>query len=220
MAVYATPADLRTYGLPDGALSNPARLVTANAVTNAFTLDVHGFELNRPVYFRFDQGGSMPAPLVAEAEYYAVPVNEFSFRVATAPNGAAVDITTAGEYLLVWSPLPIAGALEWASLIVDQNLPAHAVPLAEPFHELIVATVAQLAIGKLLNGYEGKSLAAMVAEASALVAKWGKGIPLRGANVPTATNLAASLTAPVRGDSRGWSRFGGIGGGSRGGCCR
>jgi hypothetical protein len=214
MAVYATPADLRTYGLPDGALSNPARLVVANALTNAFTLDVHGFELNRPIYFRADQGGGMPAPLAAEVEYYAIPLNEFSFRVALAPDGASVDLTTAGEYLLVWSPLPIAGALEWASLIIDQNLPAHAVPLQAPFHELIVATTAQLAIGKLLNGYEGKSLAAMVTEATALVAKWGKGVPLRGENRPgqdRATNRAVSVSAPYL-DRRGWGRFGGPGG--------
>lgn len=212
MAGYATLADLYTYGLPRGSLTNPARNVVADASANAFTLDVHGFELDHPVYFRCDAGGSMPAPLVSGAEYYAIPVNEFTFRVAAAPGGALIDLTTAGLYLLVWDPLPIAGALEWASLIVDQNLPAHAVPLQAPIHELIVATTAQLAIGKLLNGYEGKSLAAMVAEASALVAKWGKGIPLRGADVPTATNLAASLTAPSR-DARGWTRFGGIGGG-------
>lgn len=211
MAIYATLADLFTYGLPRGALTNAAQLVTANATTNAFTLDVHGLSEGTALSFRFDADGSMPAPLVAGTEYYALPVNEYTFRVSATPGGAAIDLTTAGEFVLMIVPLPIAGALEWASLIIEQNLPAHAVPLAEPYHELIVATTAELAIGKLLTGSESKSLALLVAEASKRVATWGKGVPLRGDNKPPAADAAGvtqSASVPYC-DSRGWGRYGG-----------
>lgn len=211
MTTYATLADLFTYGLPRGALVNPAQLVTANATTNAFTLDCHGLSSGDAMSFRFDADGSMPAPLVAGTEYYALPQNEYTFKVSATPSGAVIDLTTAGEFVLMIVPLPIAGALAWASLIVDQNLLAHCLPLAEPVHELVVATTAELAIGKLTAGSESKSLAALVAEASKRIATWSKGVPLRGENKPAAARaagVAASATVPFR-DPRGWGQFGG-----------
>lgn len=211
MAVYAEEEDLYTYGLPRGALAATARLVVADATSNVFTLDSHGFASGFALSFRADAGGSMPAPLVAGTEYYAVPVNHYTFKVAATAGGAAIDITTAGEYLLVISAPPIAGALQWASLILEQSLPAHCVPLEAPYHELIVATAAELAIGKLLGGTESKSLATMVETAGKRVATWAKGVPLRGDNKPAAARaslVATSATVPYC-DPRGWGRFGG-----------
>jgi len=210
MAGYCTAADLRPLGgLPDGALSNPARLVSADATTNAFTLDVHGFALNDELTFRTD-GGALPSPLVAATTYFAKPVTEYSFQVAATAGGAAIDITTAGSLVVVMRDLPIEGAITRAARVIDQSLPAHLVPLSEPYPEIVQITNAELAVGFLMNGSESKSLAAMVAEASKRIATWAKGVPLRaGDETPApAANVAvssAALRAPTD-----WSRFGGI----------
>jgi hypothetical protein len=212
MPVYATEQDLYRYGLPRGALSNAARLVTANATSDSFTLDEHGFALNDVVTFRADADGALPTGIAEGVEYYVIPVNHYTFKVSATASGSAVNFTTAGSFVLVIKELPIQGALEWASLIIEQNLLGHCVPLELPYHQLIVATCAQLAAGLLLNGSESKSLAAMVVEASNVVAKWSKGQPLRGENKPAAAQaagVARSASVPYC-DARGWGKYGGI----------
>lgn len=212
MAGYCSEADLYTYGLPRGALPNPGQLVTADATTNAFTLGEHGFELDHVVSFRAEAGGSLPAPLAAGTDYYVVPVNHYLFKVAATAGGATIDLTTAGQYVVVISAPPIAGAIEFGARVIDQALVAHPVPLEAPYPEIIVITNAELAIGKLLNGAEGKSLAQMVEAAMKRVATWAKGVPLRaGPATPDAANVATSAPAPTTaGGPSGWSRFGGI----------
>ncbi len=211
MPLYATEADLYTYGLPHGALSNAARLVVANATTNAFTLDEHGYSSGDVVSFRADADGSLPGGISEAVDYYVLRVNHYLFRVAATSGGAAIDLSSAGEFAMVMSELPITGALTWASLIIEQNLLAHCVPLEAPYHELIVATCAELAIGKLTAGGESKSLAAMVEAAGKRVAAWSKGQPLRGDGKPAAAQaagVAQSVSVPYL-DARGFGRFGG-----------
>lgn len=209
--IYCTDSDLYNYGLPRGSIPNPGRLVaSASTSTGALTLDVHGFADDDPLTFRAEAGGTLPAPIVAGTTYYAIAVDDNSFRVSATAGGAPLTLTTAGSRTVVITPLPLEASRAWASRIVDQSLPAHLVPLAEPFPDLVVMTTAELAIGKLLQGKgsTAKSLVMMVADAQKMLARWAKGVPLRGENVPPRANLAASATLPYA-DPRGWGRYGG-----------
>lgn len=211
MSGYCEPADLYTLGgLPRGALANPARLVTADASSNAFTLDVHGFELDHPVTFRAESGGALPGGISAATTYYAIPVTEYSFKVAASAGGAAVDLTTAGSLVVVHAELPIDGAITFGARIIDQALMAHPVPLEAPYPEIIVITNAELAVARLMSGSESKSLGAISAEATKRVQMWAKGVPVRaGDDTPAGANKAVAASVPYC-DARGWNRHGGL----------
>lgn len=186
-------------------------MASVSAGANTFTLDVHGFDLDDPVRFRAEAGGSLPAPLAEGTEYYAIPITESTFAVAVAPAGAAIDLTTAGARIVVIAPLPILAAIAWASRLIDDMLPAHMVPLVEPLHELVRMTCAELAAGKLLGlrGAASKSLAEMVDAARKRLERWAKGVPLRGDDAPATANHATVATAAYA-DPRGWEKFGGL----------
>jgi hypothetical protein len=207
---YCEASDLYAYGLTRGAIPNPGRLI-ASVSTSADTLslDVHGFAADDPVTFRAEAGGSLPGPLVAGTTYYVIPVTESTFQVSATEGGDAIDLTSAGENILVITPLPIAAAISFASRLVDDCLPAHVVPLEEPIADIVKMTTAELAIWKLTAGKgSAKTISEMVDAARKRLERWGKGVPIRGTNAPTPANLAASASVPYL-DSRGWNRFGG-----------
>lgn len=209
---YCVQADLYSFGLPRGAMPNPARLAASVSVSlNAINLDQHGFALNDPITLRAEGGGSLPAPLLEATKYYVIPITDSAFSVAAAADGAAIDLTTTGARVLVIAQSPIAAAIRWASRVIDQSLPAHLVPLTAPIHELVVMTCAELAAAKALglSGGASKSLADMTAATAARIEKWARGQPLRGDNRPPPANVATSASVPYR-DSRGWNKFGGI----------
>jgi hypothetical protein len=212
--VYCTPADLYQYGLQRGALANPGRLAAgASSATNAITLDQHGLALNDAITLRAEAGGSLPAPLVAGVTYYAVPINDATFSVAAALDGAAIDLTSYGSRIVVGTQLPIAAAIRFGAALIDDMLPAHVLPLVEPYPPIVVMTNAELAIGKLTTstGNGSKSIGEMVDVARKRLERWAAGVPLRGENTPAPANLAATAvaTAPGR-DSRGWGRWGAL----------
>lgn len=217
MSAYCTTADLYANGLPRGALANPGRLVAngagANVTTNAIPLDQHGLSLNDPLTVRAEtaNGGSLPAPLAANVTYYAIPLNDGAFSVAAAPNGSAIDLTTPGARILVITPIPYAAAITFGTVLIDDMLPAHLVPLVAPYPPIVVITCAELAIGKLMQGTGSgsKSIGEMVDAARKRLADWARGRPLRGENVPPPANVGVSATTPYV-DARGWSRFGGL----------
>lgn len=212
MAAYCAPADLYANGLPRGAVANPGRLAaSALAATNAFTLDVHGFDAGDPVALRAEAGGALPAPLAEGVTYYAAPLSESTFALSATPGGAALDLTTDGVRVVVIAPLPVAQAIEWASRIVDDMLPAHVVPLEAPYPEIVVMTTAELAAGKLVarSGGASVSLSSIVDAATARVARWAKGVPVRGDHSPPRAGLAARASIPYS-DPTDWNRFGGL----------
>jgi hypothetical protein len=183
-----------------------------STAASTLAIDGHGFATDDPVSFRAEAGGSLPAPLAAGTAYFAKPTTDDAFQVAATAGGAAITLTTAGARVIAIAPLPIASAIAWASRLVDDMLPAHLVPMVAPnIPEIVRMTVAELAAGKLLGrtGSASKSLAEMVDAARKRLERWGKGVPIRGENVPVAANLAASASVPYT-DPRGWSRFGGL----------
>jgi hypothetical protein len=183
-----------------------------STATNSIELDGHGFATGDTVRFRAEAGGALPSPLSEETDYYAVATNDDRFQVSPAVGGSAVDLLTAGSRVVVIAPLPMASACAWASRVLDDMLPAAVVPLTSPYPEIVRMTAAELAIWKLgtYTGAASKSLTEMVDFAQKRIARWAKGVPIRGTNAPASANLSASATADFV-DSRGWSRYGGIG---------
>ncbi len=219
---YCDESDLYDFGVPRGGIPNPGRLAAdppASASTDAIELDQHGFESGDPVSFKAEGGGALPSPLAAGTTYYALPVNESYFKVSATPGGAAIDLTTAGSGVVVLCPLPIAAAIEFASALIDEMIPAHAVPLAEPVPTIVRVTCAELAAAKLAarSGAASASLTGMVDAARKRLERLSLGVPIRGtgASAQTPTNLAQSAVAPPL-DVRGWTRWGGTGGGGCG----
>lgn len=212
MTAYCQPADLYDYGLPRGALPNPGRLIeSVDANTEILTLDGHGFRADAELVFRAEDGGALPTPLVAGTTYYAIPLTDSTFSVAATPAGAAIDLTTSGSLVLVVTPLPFDAAIDWASQMVDDFLPAHVAPLVAPFPPTIVAVTADLAATRLLaytGGAGREEIATKLAAAQKLLDRWAKGIPLRGSSPPPAANLAAVATVSAA-DPRGWVPEGG-----------
>jgi len=220
---YCEDADLWDFGVPRGSIPNPGRLAAdppASASTDAIELDGHGFELDDPVTFRAEGGGSLPSPLVAGTTYYAIPAGESYFKVSATAGGAAIDLTTAGSGVVVNAPLPTEKAREFASALIDNMLPSHAVPLTAPYPPIIVMTCAELAAAKLAarSGAASVSLSATADAARKRLEGWAKGVPLRGTNTSaqTPTNLAQSAVAPPL-DARGYTQNFGTGNG-RGRC--
>lgn len=206
---YCSGADLYRYGLPRGSLPNPGRLVpSAHASENVIELDGHGFEADAEVLVRIEDGVSgsaVPGGLLAGTTYYAIPVTDSTFRLASSPGGPAIDLTSSGFNFLVWAPLPVVSAIRAAAARIDDLLPAHVVPLTAPYPETVVRMNALLAIEYLLNytGGTNPGLAAMLAEQKGDMLRWAAGVPLRGGVVPPAANLAVS--ARGLSDPRGWT---------------
>src|SRR6188474_2155774 len=182
---YCSESDLWDFGVPRGSIPNGGRLAAeppASTTSSAIELDGHGFALNDPVSFRAEAGGTLPAPLVASTTYYAKPIDGAYFQVAAAADGVAITLTTAGSGVVVLEPLPIDAAIDFASALIDDMLPAHAVPLAEPYPTIIVVTCAELAAAKLAarSGSASVSLTGTLDAARKRLERWGQGVPLRG----------------------------------------
>jgi hypothetical protein len=211
MTAYATRADVYKYGLPRGMLANPGRLcASVLATTDAFELDGHGFETDDPILFRAEAGGVLPPELVAGTTYYAIRVNEQFFKVAASAAGSAIDLTVDGDAVVVASPLPFDDVLEFYSRFVDPFLPAHVVPLEDPFPVTVTAIVAELTAKKLLiiAGQKSESMSETELAAKAQLERWAKAIPLRDARATAPANVAVSETAASDSSSRDWDAGG------------
>lgn len=209
---YCTKDDLYEAGLQRGALPNPGRLVAAvDIATDTLTLDGHGFRADAELLFRAEAGGSLPSPLVAGTTYYALVVSDATFRVSATAGGSAINLTTAGSLIVVSTPVPFTAAIRRASALVDDMLPAHVVPLTAPYPVVVVAVTADLAIavlGALTGGSSADFVTLKLAGAQKILDRWGKGIPIRGANAPPGAGLAA-VAATTAVDPLGWIPTGG-----------
>jgi hypothetical protein len=211
MTAYAVRADVYKYGLPRGVLANPGRLcASAVASTNAFELDLHGFETDDDILFRAEAGGTLPAPIVAAQTYKAIRVSETLFKAAATAGGSAIDLTTDGEAVVVATPLPFDDVLEFYSRFADAFLPAHLVPLTPPYPVTVVALVSELSAKKLLllSGQSSVNLGEAELAAKAQLERWASGIPLRDSHATSGASIAYSEAAPAVGP-RNWTPQGG-----------
>lgn len=208
-AVYASRADLYRYGLPRGLLANPGRLVSlVNAATDTLTLDGHGFEDGTPLLFRAEAGGALPDPIAQGTSYPAIRLTDSTFQIGDGLGGA-LDLTTAGAAVVVSTALPLDEVLEFYSRFADGFLPAHLVPLKDPYPITVTALVAELSAHKLLliAGQQSTSMKEMELAAKAQLERWAKGIPLRDDRATEPTNVAISGNALS--DPKRWTSSGG-----------
>jgi hypothetical protein len=216
MVAYAEITDLYRQGFPRGLLANPGRSVAeVSATTNLLTLDGHGFADDDELLFRVEDGGEMPAPLVAGTTYYAIASSDSTFQVALTAGGAAVDLTTPGESVVVSTSLDpaVAATLEHYSRLADTYLIGHEVPLTAPYPAVVVGFVAKLAAAALLElmGQASEQVRRTAEKVEAEFKRLAKGIPLRDAAATASANLPVVVTG-VAADTRGWSSYGCDGG--------
>lgn len=208
---YCTQADVYAYGLPPGSLANPGRLLSGVSVeSNLLRLGGHGFSLDDQVTFRAEGCASLPDPLNADSVYWVVPHGEHAFGVKDSPTATAeIQLLTEGEDTLVIAAVPWDKSLDWGAAIVDSYLPAHVVPLSPPYPPRVVHWNAVLAAQKLIawSGSTSVDLNSVIEQARRDLEAFAKGAPLRGANSPERTNIAASASAVAR-DRHGWRRGG------------
>ncbi len=210
--LYCTQADLHAYGLPRGSFSNPGRLVHAVSLSlSSLELGDHEFADGDAVVLRAETGGSVPSPLVSGTTYYVIVLDSNRFRLATTVGGSPITLLSSGSGIIVGSDLPHDAAIQWASRLIDDMIPAALVPLSAPYSETIVMTAAELACAKLgfFSGVGGNSLSQVFDFCQKRLARWAKGVPIRGTNAPKPGHLAVSSTtlgvyAPP------WQRYGGI----------
>ncbi len=118
--------------------------------------------------------------------------------------------------MLVVVPINYKAACEWASQLISDMVPAHAVPFTSPVPPILRMTAAELAARKIMQttgSGELVSLTALADLALKRVERWATGVPIRDANATEAANLAtsavASPTVPLT-DRRGWGQYGGL----------
>lgn len=211
MTAYATERDLYTYGLRRGVLANPGRLVeSSRESTDVLTLDGHLFETGDAVTLRAVEGGVLSGPLSADALYYVIRLTDATFKLSATSGGAAINLTSNGETMVVRAAPPVAAYLEMFSRWVDQFIPAHLVPL-EPnaggtYPMPIVKVVCELAAAKLLSwaGQSSTSLTESEVAAKAQLERWASGLPVRAVASTQAAGKAVTSTVATAGDPRGW----------------
>ena len=200
MVAYASESDVYTYALPRGALGNPGRLAASMlAAASAVELIEHGFTAGAPLSFRASDGGTLSAPLVSGAIYYALPIDDSSFKVSATPLGSAITLTTDGVSVIVSQDLPWAALGERYSRFVDGFLPAHLVPLTAPYPVTVVAVVAELMAkrAQILSGMTSESMNEIEASAAKQLARWASTIPVRDAPNAGRANLSVTHHNPA-----------------------
>lgn len=207
--VYTDRSDLYAYGLPRGSLGLQGRLAdSATASSDEIVLDGHGFSTNDPVLFSIADGGTMPMPITYGVTYYAIYVDDATFKVAATVDGSPIDLTVDAVALKVASPLPFDQVMEFYSRWVDSFCPEHIVPFTAPVPALVKGIVAQLSATKLMQlaGHKADSVDQAELKCVAQMERWVKGITLRGdATATKAANLAEIKTLVIGGfDPRGW----------------
>lgn len=205
---YCTESDVRRSA-PAGLFTNQSRVIGLSAASNRFQLDGHGYEAGQAVRFRSDS--ALPSPMIEGVDYYVIAPDEFSFAVSAAQGGAAIQFAlTEDASMLVYSQLPFSDWIEWASAMTESFVPAHILPFAPPYHELLVSVTAQLAAARGLQFVGGAQQDIMLLQKNAqqMLDKWAKLQPIRGINAPRQGSIAV-VAAPFAVDPRGWVPPGG-----------
>lgn len=199
MVAYATRADVYNYGLPRGSLYLHARAVASvNVSSNVLVVDGHGCDVNTPIQFDSDMGGSLAAPLVAGVLYYALPVTgiDTHLQVAATVDGAPIDLGDAGENMRLIVPIgpQMDALLETFSRWVDSMMIGHTVPLSSPFPDwvrYVVAVRTAAALARALGlGSSADRILEAERDAIADAARLARGVPLRDGAATAEANLA------------------------------
>ncbi len=204
--LYCSRSDV-SKRLPPGSLVSTSSLIdSSTASTDEISCDGHGFETNDTVTFRALDGGTLSAPLAEGTVYYAIRVDNATFKVAATSGGAAINLTTNGVSMVVMRDPNYDEMIEFYSRWVDGFFPANRVPFTSPIPVLVRGIVADLAAKRLLNiaGQDSAILTAELAAAKAQLDRYlTNGMPVRDATAGASTNLAIT-NANLAADPRGW----------------
>lgn len=207
MSVYCDPADVVPF-LPSGGLPDAVREAYGHATGDYIESNGHGLASGAEVRFRAADSGSLPTGLVEGTTYYASVLSTSRFQVSATDGGTAINLSTDGENFSYWSPLPVDAWIEWASRQIDSFLPAHVVPIVEPYPAVVVTACAELAaaMGLSITGGATIDLGVKLDAIGQRLARWAKTIPLRGTarSTQSPVNLAVTASAGAT-DSRGWA---------------
>ena len=193
--------------LPPGAIGSPSSIAASSlAASDVITLDGHGLETGDPVTVRAAEGGSLSAPLVEGQTYYALRINNAEFSLALTAGGPAIDLSSNAVEMIIIREPSFDEHIEFYSRWADGILPAHLVPLQAPIHPLVAGVVADCVAKRVLNigGQESAVLSATEVASKAILERYAAGLPLRGAAVTSAANLAVTARAGTSSDPRGW----------------
>lgn len=194
--------------LPPGAITSPTGiLASCLASSDVLTYDGHGLETNDEVTVRAASAGTLSAPLVAGAVYYAIRLTNSTFKLAASAGGAALNITSDGVEMIVTREPKFDDVIEFVSRWADTFLPAHVVPLTAPIHPLVRGVVADVSAKRILNANGADSAVVNAAELAgkAILERFAAGMPLRGGAAQVPANLAITATSVSSGaDPRGW----------------
>jgi len=208
VSAYCSSSDVYTW-IPRGSVQSPALSVASIATgSEIVTIDGHGLDTGDAVVFRAEAGGTMPSPLVAGTTYYAIRLTDATLQVSATVGGAPVNITTQGENVVLVVELPWARWIAQASNEIECLLPAHVVPITGTVPEIVRTYTAGLVAQRAL-AYCGVSLPPgfeqRIAQVMTELSQWRKtGATIRGAVVPTASNLAI-VSSRTSTDLRGWT---------------
>lgn len=107
-----TQASGYTIDNTNGNIVLAGKTFTVDNTTEIFTINSHGYVLNDGISFA-NVGGALPTPLVAGTIYYARDITTNTFRVATTPGGAALNITSNGTGTNRVPAPPVGVVLTW-----------------------------------------------------------------------------------------------------------
>ena len=201
---YCTRQDVFKW-FQGGRFSSPARVVShVNLSENTLTVDGHCLELNGNVSFRADAGGALPKPLEAGKVYYAIPVSDSAFSVAEDPDGSPIDITTVGSNVLAITELPWDSWIETATSELECTMPAHIVPLKEPYPAIVVRFTAGLVAEMAMDftGVSSDRVTERLDRVRAELKEWRRGISIRGPIEPKQAQVPLLFVNTSRNDGR------------------
>ncbi len=199
---YCTPEDCYQIAATCGSVDEPRREVASvDTVADVLELANHGCRLDDPIEFRTLPGGTLPAPLTASAVYRAKPVpgSDSLLQVAATIGGAAIDLTTAGEYfaLVPNTREVLRSQIRIWSQACHRYIPSHAMPLEpdlsgrypETVRQIVAVLATQAAFDRLGRG--NVRLEALAERTRKDMSPLLAGIPPRDTKITTApTNLA------------------------------
>ena len=197
---YCTRAEVFRW-FPRGGIANPARIVSSvNTTTDTLTIDCHGLQPNEVVTFRASAGGELPEPLQPATPYYAIPVSESAFALASSPDSPPIDLITTGRNVLLISELPWDAWIEEATNELECTMPAHVVPLDYPYPAVVTRYVAGIVaeMAMTYSGVASDAIATQLDRVRAELAIWRKGACVRGPVEPKQAQVPLLWKAPAR----------------------
>jgi hypothetical protein len=215
VTAYATKQDLFKYALARGSLASMGRLADAvTASTDIFELDEHGYVTDDLITVRAAEGGTLPAPLVEGTTYYVIRLTDATFKVSATAAGAAINLTTDGQSVVVVGNLPFDDILAADTAWINQCIP-EAPEAAEDFQTttgsyplVLIDTNCQLSAARLMTmtGARSELLDEARAAARETLIEWRAGLPVRG--------VTGSINKAIKGRTPSGGRWGSDGGGS------